>query len=598
MKTTKLITGLSLMLFLISAHPAVRFSGSMVRQINVMDFGARPNDGKDDSKAISRAIDFCKSKPGLTLYFPYGQYDLKSDKALEAWQNMITSAIPGKERWMGPPPKGLEGWPTDKNVVLKIEDCSDLIIDGNGSLLMVHGLCQPFKIVNCNNLGVRNFRIDYIQPPNMTAKIIGLGEKNIDVEVLDNVPVKGGEPFIALQMYDSLTRLPTSVETFAGVKSTELIGPKLLRLNMTNDDRGSGFPRRLTVGNLLVMRQILGGYEPFEINDGDRILLENIAIYAGAGMGIVAIGVRDLTLKQVKIMPEPGTSRLMSITADGTHFIGCRGTVILENCTIMGEGDDHLNLHGQYHFISKIISKRKIEARIGTLSGMGMWDDSWVKGWTSVPRTGESVEFCEKENLNIKGTAKIESFDFNRETGKSIITFDRDIPENLREEHVFQVIEQVPALRVSNCSFGFGRARGLLITTRDAIVENCTFDRVGGSPIFVCCEVDWLETPAPANIKIINNNFINCGYAVANEGAAITVLFKQGKKVAGWIKNLEISDNILSGDNRAGVLAKQVDGLLIRNNVFKGFKEAIVIGECKNVTIENNFTGGGKIKYE
>ena len=148
MKTTILITGLSLMLFPVSAHLGTRSAGSTIRQINVTDFGARPNDGKDDSKAISRAIDFCKSKPGLTLYFPYGQYDLKSDKALEAWQNMITSAIPGKERWMGPPPKGLEGWPADKNVVLKIEDCSNLIIDGNGSLLMVHGLCQPFKIVN------------------------------------------------------------------------------------------------------------------------------------------------------------------------------------------------------------------------------------------------------------------------------------------------------------------------------------------------------------------------------------------------------------------------------------------------------------------
>jgi hypothetical protein len=137
-----------------------------------------------------------------------------------------------------------------------------------------------------------------------------------------------------------------------------------------------------------------------------------------------------------------------------------------------------------------------------------------------------------------------------------------------------------------------------LITTRDALVENCTFDKVGGSPVFVCCEVDWLETPAPANIRLINNTFINCGYAVANEGAAITILFKQGNRVEGWMKGVEITGNTIIGKVKAGILAKQVDGLTVKNNVINGFKKAIVLTECKNINIDNNFTGGGLIISE
>ena len=45
---------------------------------SVADFGAKPNDGKDDSNAIAKALEFCKQHPGATLLFPYGQYDLKN----------------------------------------------------------------------------------------------------------------------------------------------------------------------------------------------------------------------------------------------------------------------------------------------------------------------------------------------------------------------------------------------------------------------------------------------------------------------------------------------------------------------------------------
>jgi hypothetical protein len=420
----------------------------------------------------------------------------------------------------------------------------------------------------------------------MTGRVIGTGDTWIDVAVT-NKKVRGGEPFIAFQMYDPETLLPTSVETFAGVQSTEKRTGNTLRLNMTADGRGRDMPKRVKEGYILVMRHVLGGYEPVEIKEGKDVTLENIKLVTGAGMGILGIGTENLTLRHVTIAPKDSAD-LMSTTADGTHFVGCRGTLRMEHCTLQGEGDDHFNLHGQYHFVEEITGKRSLKTRLGTRSGFGQWTDSWVYGWTSLPRNGESVEFCEHDDLTIAGTAKISSFLFDPETGSAVVEFAEDLPASLRPGSILQTVEQVPAVRISDCRFGVTRSRGVLVTSRNVVVENNLFDRTGGTPIFVCCEVDWLETPAPADIILRSNTIRDCGYAVANEGAAITVLFKKDRYIGGRIKKVSILNNLISGTDGVAIMAQQVDDLQINENDFSGYHPAIMLKDCNPVSITRN----------
>ena len=46
---------------------------------NVTDFGAIPNDGKDDSKAIQMTVDAAGKKGGGVVFFPVGRFDVNSD---------------------------------------------------------------------------------------------------------------------------------------------------------------------------------------------------------------------------------------------------------------------------------------------------------------------------------------------------------------------------------------------------------------------------------------------------------------------------------------------------------------------------------------
>ena len=552
---------------------------------NVADFGAIPDDGLDDTEAVVSAIAKASSVKGARISFPVGQYDFISPAAMEVYESMMTSALPGKERWMGHPPQGFEGWPADKNSVLKLRGVSGLTINGQGATLNFHGLCQAFYMEDCHNVTLKNINIDYKHPPFMSGKIVEIGDTWIDVSV-ENKKVNGGEPVIAFQMYNPDTRRPTFAETFAGVKSTEHMGENILRLNMTSDGRGFGMPKIVQIGSYLVMRHLLSGYEPIEVRDGKDILLKKIRIYTGIGMGVLGVGTENLTLDYVDIKPEDGG--MMSTTADGTHFIGCRGTVTLSNCTLMGEGDDHFNLHGQSVFVDEIIDGKKIRARIGSKSGFGMWDDWSVKGWTSWPRKGETVEFCQTNDLNIIGTARIATIEAEKETGFALITFEDNIPADIRPGYIFQVTDQVPAIRINNCYFGVNRSRGLLLTSRDIIVEDNTFEYNGGTPIFLCAEVDWKAIPAPADVTIQRNIIRDCNYAVGNEHAAITMLFKQNMNIKGYMKNVSIRDNRIYGSSDAGILAQQVKNLEITGNTIEGFYPPIIIRRCEDVAIKDN----------
>jgi hypothetical protein len=51
--------------------------------VNVTDFGARPDDGKDDSDAVQQAIDTANKKEKATIYLPYGEYHFT--KTIRIW---------------------------------------------------------------------------------------------------------------------------------------------------------------------------------------------------------------------------------------------------------------------------------------------------------------------------------------------------------------------------------------------------------------------------------------------------------------------------------------------------------------------------------
>ena len=69
------------------AKPEPRTSETTV---SVADFGAVPDDGKDDTRALRRAAEYCRTHPGTTLLFPAG---VMLFCAHPVWLNFLGVAI-------------------------------------------------------------------------------------------------------------------------------------------------------------------------------------------------------------------------------------------------------------------------------------------------------------------------------------------------------------------------------------------------------------------------------------------------------------------------------------------------------------------------
>ena len=62
------------------------------KEVSVEQFGAIPNDGKNDFEALRKATAYCRENPGTTLFFPPGKYDIDNEKARKIEFEAISGA--------------------------------------------------------------------------------------------------------------------------------------------------------------------------------------------------------------------------------------------------------------------------------------------------------------------------------------------------------------------------------------------------------------------------------------------------------------------------------------------------------------------------
>ncbi len=68
----------------------------------------------------------------------------------------------------------------------------------------------------------------------------------------------------------------------------------------------------------------------FKANDTEDFSAENVIVHHAGGMGFLFENCSNVDL--YKCVVEPSGNRMVSTTADATHFVGCRGKVSLRNC--------------------------------------------------------------------------------------------------------------------------------------------------------------------------------------------------------------------------------------------------------------------------
>lgn len=525
----------------------------------------------DCFEELQKIANEVRGKKDIVILFEKNNYICNSENSLNDYNALMSGELNYDTHW------GRFDIGYNKGVLF--EDVENLLIDGNGSIFCMQGLIAPFTFINCRNVSLKNFNVDWERTLFTPCHIRNVEGNKITIEPFEDYQLNGGEPIWAIMEYDvRLQRFGTPWEFRVKDTLHKLSNNKFEFCSDTQDGE-------LTVGNDIVVRHV-GNYRPvFHLYGGSDFTFKDITLFAGVGMGLVAHLTENVTLRNFNV--KPFGNRMMSTNTDATHFISCSGIIDVENCYFEGMGDDAINVHGFYNSITNIIDDYTVEVTI--LNPNGTQDLIF-----DAPGNGNIVEFSKHDVLypfeeNIAKTVEISQMSWSAK-----ITFEKPLSKEVKVGDLLTDATRVPALRFVNCHINAIRARAALIQTRNVLLEHCLIENCTGTAIHIDTATGWYESIGTKDVIIRNNIIRNCGYGDATycetEGIAITTECPENK--IGVHRDITIEDNRIECNGKNGIFVSSTDGIVIKRNTITGARAAIQIETSDNITIKDNYTSG------
>lgn len=513
---------------------------------------------EDATMRVVDAINECKATNATKLVFEKGTYLFFPDFATEKY--IFTS-------------NNDEGL---KRFLFNLSGMSNLEIDGQGSSFIFDGYVCPFLIDNAKNISIKNFSIDYKRTFHSEGTIVAAYQDSLDIAFSNAFPYSvknnklmftgdqvigkdnAGEPkrvvypFWHLLEFDALKREPAPyAHDYLNVQNMVVkeLKPGLVRIF---------FPRlKGTVGNTLIFNATDRMISAFTVSESQDVNFENLTIYHAGGMGIVAQRSKNILLYKVDVVAPAG--RMLSLTADATHFVSCSGKITMKNCKFESAMDDATNIHGIYVKIIKLISPTDALVKLIHYQQFGF---DFLK-----PKT--KVEITEAESLNpYQENTVVKSVRLNKEFTK--VTFAQPISEKVKVGDVIAASDEYPDVLVDNCTIQKNRARGFLLGSRGKIVIQNSYFHTQCAPLLM--EGDgrfWFEQAGVRDLTIKNNVFDNCNYSLMLGLGVIMVgsgIEESKRPESRYNRNILIENNTFKLANPCILSLYSVDNLTFKNN--------------------------------
>lgn len=466
----------------------------------------------------------------------------------------------------------------EKRVAFLLKDMKNVSVTGDGTNFMFHGAMVPIAVKGSENVRVENVSIDYDAPWTFEA------------EVLSNDPVK--RSFVAKVLPETRYRIEGDRLFFYGYDWEYPMGESIVfdpsthrpwydtaaydhgywsgEMGAREIEPGVIEFTRLSARDVPPVGSIWDDKGPTRLNRlypaiavlcSKNVELDGVHVYRSGGMSLIAEYSSDITVRGFSTAAHEGSPRMITSSADATHFVNCKGKVTLENCRFESMLDDATNIHGIYMIVDKLLTPTLVRASFGHFQQEG----------NHFAEPGDIMRFVDKATLKPVGQGRIISIDRSDRKSYLIETeFDAsgvDAPSGLAIENMSCDASAV----VRGCIVQYNRARSLLLSTPgDVLVENCIF-RSQMSGINVSGDANfWFESGPTRNIVIRNNHFEDLG--IGGNGPMPALMVDPVIPVKGndffYHDRIVFSGNTVSSFDAQLVYARSVRSIAITDNKF------------------------------
>ena len=559
---------------------------------------------KDATPIVVNALKVCKEKNINKLSFPKGVYHFYSTFAPDKY-----CAITNNDNGL-------------KRTVFPIIDFHDFEIDANGSEFIFHGKIVPFIIEESSNIIVKNLSIDWEVPFDIEAKVVANNKeaKTFDIEVNTPYKVKYERLYLSLEresspydtkfgerfaigekndievgqniIWNSKTMAPYyNTSQYAveekGIKAKEL-KPGLIRLQV----KARSMP---PLGSVFVSKgahlsnRLCPAFRVFKSKD---LFFNNINVHHAGGMGLIAERCENITLDSFNVVLKEGSGRMITTTADATHFCNVKGKVIIKNCTFENMLDDATNIHGTYVRVNKILNDSTLAVETYHPHQNGYL---FAEAGDFVKIINQNTLESKTSNIVLKKAEQI-----NEKI--TILTFGESIEGKVNEFDGVQNVSWESSALLENNTVRNNRARSFLISTSKEVIIRNNYLSSQMSALRITGDLNlWNESGPCENLLIENNIFVDCLYG-GDKGHYLIMIDPQYTNddymVSKYSKNIRIRNNTFKTFDPKIMHAVSVDGLTFENNkifqtntypAFSKENETLKIENSNNVSIKNNF---------
>ena len=547
-----------------------------------------PGDGQDASPAIQSAIEKAKRVNGpVTLQFEEG-------KEYEVWPETsyhTTGYYVSNSATQGENPQG-ERWSA-----ILLKDMEDVTIDGNGSLMLVHGVMTPILIDHSENITFKNFNLDYARPTVSEFTVLEKGADYVKVQVhedslyelqdtnndqqYDNIRWVGEKTLAddsarywssnatLMQEYDPFNETLRRIGMYGYGSSITDLGDNVLQFSFPG---GSSYREGCTYQVRDGVRNQVGTF----IHRSKNVTLEDCGFHYMHGLGIVGQYSENLTFTRLECAPREETGRTVASFADFVQISGCRGDVVITDSHFSGSHDDTFNIHGTHLRIVEVNeAEQKIKVRF-------MHSQSW--GFQAF-EAGDEIEFINGSTLIPYQRNAVKSYTRLNDTDIEL-TLEDPLPAGIQQNYdAVENITYTPNVTIKNNLSEYVPTRGVLCTTRGKVViEGNTFKKQGMASILLEDDArGWFESGLIRDMTIKDNTFIDCAAPQIHSNPQTAVLDPEQTVHS----NITVTGNTFTGQ-AVNISAISTKNFTVTDNQFPEAGGSISLNSCNGFEISGN----------
>jgi len=535
--------------------PPLRDLGKIDVTISVADFGARPDDAKDDLPAFIQAIAAAgRAKGNCRIVLPNGSYTL-------------TPPAGGKKRF-----------------ALEFNEQARVILDGQGSSISITTPTVGFvAVLNSSRVILCNYTLDYNPPPHCQGFVTAVDREQhtFDYRIDEGFPLpddrlfgSGGNAWGMLQDPRIPGKLKAHYNIHYPVAKWESIEGRTYRGHLAHSRQKYVNDFKTGDAFIYISRLPPAHFTAFSKD----ITFSGITIHTSPGGGFVGQRCERVNVLDCHITPKEG--RLHTSNADAFHFQAFRVGPWIEGCTVQAIADDVHNFYAVPLFLQRLTgsSTAVLCGREGHLRERAFVGDPVA---LFDPRAGRTL-------LHATLTG------FDPSTGA--VSIDKPWPKPLqigrphklpngRRNNVDDTLYSCGALTsyfvVRNNTFRYNRRYGGFVKSHHGLIENNRYIGQSGDAIRLANGPDWPEGFAPQKIIVRGNHITECAYEGQNRHSRIRAVIsaaftRRGHKPAHPgsrdMNNIFILDNTIDTWQHCAIRVVNGTDVVIRGNTMTNVK--------------------------